>query len=165
MDQIPRVLSFAAGGIVIGALSSSVSDRVGAAIRKAVMPNGQVTPAGAIGRIAFDVVVIGGSAAIVIYAGDQVLSSLIGGDDPLFRLFYYQIAFNTSQSTYLGARGIQSYVNNMMSGPARTPDKPQGPPPAARVPVPQKGPITMPSSRKGGCNSGLTGSCGALNFD
>lgn len=67
-----------------------------------------------------------GIGAVAMVAGDQLLTAVVGDDDPLFRLFYYQLAFHNMRSAGMFSRQINLLVsgyldNGTMPAPAPVP--------------------------------------------
>ena len=121
MDNLLTVLKFSVSGIVVGTAASVLCDQLNAVIQKNIAPVAGTTTAGVLGRTVFDIVVVGGMAAIVIYAGDQAITTFVGMDDPLGRLFYSMIAFNTCGATYQGAKELKSlFVSLMANGGSKS---------------------------------------------
>lgn len=77
-----------------------------------------------------------GIGTIALVAGDQLLSAVIGDDDPLFRLFYYQIAFHNMQAAGLFGRHVKALIGDFTTtdrastGYGAAPMRPPNPPPS-----------------------------------
>lgn len=89
--------------------------------------------------------VIGGVVtAGFILAGDRVIGSVLRDDDPLYRMFYYQVAFHHSPA-YGIADAARAFVYSFMKKP------PMNPPPASRPP--QYGPGPTIGKKCGDCTA------------
>lgn len=57
-------------------------------------------------------VATGGTLAVAgLLAGDQVLSSIVSGEDPLYHMFYYQLAFQSCNAAYAPLGLLRSFAN------------------------------------------------------
>jgi hypothetical protein len=128
MSNYVQAVKFAIVGTVVGTGAGLIGDYVNG---KVVMPfinqslQG-VTPTVTtmLGRTAMQLVTGAGIAGCVILAGDQIMN-MISGDDPLFRLIYYQVAFQQSGAAQSAARSVKAAVQiltTMNSGGQKKPD-------------------------------------------
>lgn len=53
---------------------------------------------------------------VALVAGDQLISAVVGEDDPLFRVFYYQLAFDKMRSTGMFAMEVDDLAASLGSG-------------------------------------------------
>ena len=135
-DQLLSVMKYAVMGTVVGVATGKVGDLVNSQISVLFAPTGMETQATGIGRLAFQVVVSASLAGVMIYAGDQVMSA-IGPDeaDPLFRLFYTQIAFHTMGTANMSASATRRLLDFVTSGVNAKPEPMyQGQPPSTAAP-------------------------------
>lgn len=105
-------MKFAVTGVVAGVGVAFVTDQINARVLQPVIMPGSATPLsplGVAGRVGFQVVATGCLAAAVIYAGDKMLDVI--GSDPLFRIFYYNIALNSSATVNQSVRGTIQLLN------------------------------------------------------
>lgn len=100
MDEVFYAAKFAVTGVLVGTAVATATDYVGGAVLSMV----QIPPAsnndrlGKTGRAAFVTVTSATLAAAGILAGDKVMNMLVStSDDPLFRLFYLNTAFQSSR--------------------------------------------------------------------
>lgn len=126
MSDLMNVVKFGVGGIVIGATTAFVTDMVYQQVMAQVAPS-VGTRLGSIGFAATQVVLAGSLSAVMVYGGDQVLSSIAGGSiDPLFHVIYYQTAVMTMGTAAVAMRSVSSIWVNLLSGISAPPTpKPQ----------------------------------------
>lgn len=150
-DAVLNAMKFAVAGTVVGVSTAYLTDTINVQVlQKIVAPAGPSNTGAQLGRLAFQVVGCAALAGTMIYAGDVVMNS-VGpeGTDPLFRLFYYQIAFHTCATTMQGAkafRNLLQYGIQQVSGPS------MGPISTGPV-IPQKN-MTMTQQDDCGCIGG-----------
>lgn len=87
------VLKHAFVGSVVGEATAMVAQRVSTAVTSALAPS---FPGGPIGSMVARGVIAGSVTALCVLGGDSVLSMLITDNDPLFRMFFYQVVFHSS---------------------------------------------------------------------
>lgn len=110
--EIVNVLKHAALGSVVGASAALASIWVSGQITSALAPSLQGTP---VTRAVVNGTVMGITAASAIFLGDRMITQIIPTDDPLFRVFYYQIAFHTGSPSYGFANAFQVVVSSIMT--------------------------------------------------
>jgi hypothetical protein len=118
-SPVHLVLKHAFVGSVVGEATAVVAQEACVAITNAVassLPNGPLGNAVARG------VINGVVSSVIILGGDQVLSMVVANDDPLFRMFFYQIVFNRSPAMGL-ANATRSLLTFALrsSGPSYSP--------------------------------------------
>ena len=113
MSNYVQAVKFAIVGTVVGTGAGLIGDYVNG---KVVMPfinqslkGVSPTMTTMLGRTAMQLVTGAGIAGCVILAGDQIMN-MISGDDPLFRLIYYQVAFQQSGAAQSAARSVKAAV-------------------------------------------------------
>lgn len=108
---------YAVAGTVVGGTAAFFSDFFYRQIQRALPESLKNDMAGALGRAAFDIVGATSLAAVMIYGGDQIMDKIGGqGEDPLYRLFFYQVAFHAQGATKRGSGAVIAIWNKILGG-------------------------------------------------
>jgi len=110
---------YAIAGVVVGGTSAYFSDFLYGQAMKMMPKSFSQDMAGLLGRAAFDVVGATSLAALMIYGGDQIMDQIGGqGEDPLYRLFFYQVAFHSQGVTKRGPAAVRAIWSQIMGSVA-----------------------------------------------
>lgn len=109
-DEVTLVLKHAfVGSVVASAVSFGVQE-IASAVTSHVtssMKSSPTTNAVVGGMIA------GSVAAVGFLAGEKIITSVMSNDDPLFRLFYYQVAFHGTAASWGFARVFRLVLSDV----------------------------------------------------
>lgn len=129
MSEGLRAVQMGIAGIAIGSATAWAGDYIFAqALQMSGMNKGDsmLNNLGQTGRAAFQVVVAGSFGALMMYSGDKVLEMVTNGQDPLYHVLYYQVAFSTSATIMSAARGVKVVLDQLTAASQSTQ---QAPPP------------------------------------
>lgn len=105
-------------GIAVGAATAWTGDYIFSQALEMSGMNKQgsaMNNLGQTGRAAFQIVVAGSFGALMMYAGDKVLEAITNGNDPLYHVLYYQVAFSTSATIMSAARGVRVVLDQAVA--------------------------------------------------
>lgn len=95
-------------GVAVGTASTLASDAVLSVVRPS-FPSG-------VGAAVVEGVVSGSSAAVFLLVGEVALTRFQKVDDPLFRIFYYDVVFHNTDTVYGFERAISAIASMLMPG-------------------------------------------------
>lgn len=148
-DKLLQTFKYAVAGVAVGGVTAMVGDYVALAAFQMLPPSGALSTGSVLSRQAFQVIAGASLAAGVIYAGDMVMNS-IGPEeaDPLFRLFYYQVAFHSMRTPMMAAQSFKGIISQILNVQSK-------PPPATPPPPMEPGPVMNPpcAAKPGGCGA------------
>lgn len=97
-----EVTKFAVAGTFIGIGAAMAADYVNVMVLNPILrpaPGTQVSTAGQVGRMGFQIVAGSLVAGTIIYGGDKLMDMIVEGNDPLYRTFYTLTAFQSMRLT------------------------------------------------------------------
>lgn len=83
-----------------------------------------------LGRAALTGLAAASTAAVVLYAGEQLMQRAGANEDPLVGLFYYQVGFNTMKTAYVAPSAVRNILAQLFTSVSGV-NKP-----GSRVPAP-----------------------------
>lgn len=131
-------------GVAVGSASTVTSDAILSVLRP-TLPSG-------VGAAVLEGVVSGSSAAIFLLIGEVALTRYQKVDDPLFRIFYYDVVFHNTDTVYGFERAISAIFSAFRSSGQRWSPGPVISRPGAAAPGPRysPGPVISKSEPSSG---------------
>lgn len=112
--ELADAIKFAVAGTAVGVGAAITADLITSKLLMPIIPPGHGTSvAGRIGRLLFVGVGTTVVASTVLLAGDKVMNTVGGAaEDPLYRMFYYLVGFQSMQTTRQSVAAFRMLADN-----------------------------------------------------